>query len=45
MITTAGGVTAAGRTSDGSNGLVRIFGKSGVEMMGHIYQAPISRSS
>ncbi|MEM4406491.1 MAG: calcium-binding protein, partial [Candidatus Methanomethylicaceae archaeon] len=37
IINTAGGITSAGRTSDGSRGLVYIFGESGVEMMGHIY--------
>ncbi len=37
VVTTAGGLTAAGRTSDGSHGLAYIFGESGVEMMGHIY--------
>ena len=37
VIDTAGGLTAAGRTSDGSHGLVSIFGESGVEMMGHLY--------
>ncbi|KPK77232.1 MAG: hypothetical protein AMJ79_03940, partial [Phycisphaerae bacterium SM23_30] len=37
VIDTAGGLTAAGRTSDGTHGLAYIFGESGVEMMGHIY--------
>ena len=37
VITTAGGVTAAGRTSDGSHGKVYIYGEAGVEMMGHLY--------
>ena len=37
VITTAGGVTAAGRTSDDSPGLIYIYGESGVEMMGHLY--------
>ena len=30
-------MTAAGRTSDGSGGQVRIYGQAGVEMMGNIY--------
>ena len=37
VIDTAGGLTSAGRTSDGSHGLAYVFGESGVEMMGHIY--------
>jgi len=37
VINTAGGITSAGRTSDGSRGLAYIFGESAVEMMGHIY--------
>jgi len=37
LVTTAGGLTSAGRTSDGSHGRAYIFGEAGVEMMGHIY--------
>ncbi len=37
LIDTAGGLTAAGRTSDNSPGLVEVFGASDIEIMGHLW--------